>query len=195
MIYQLQPKEKLRQVGQKDQTVAQLINALDDAYLKADVLQDREKCIYFMQALQSDIARHVQFHGGLPYDTKTEAAKAYSDATLGTASFLHKETPDINSLFKTTTYCEYCLQRGHDVTACRQKGNNATGTRDRKMTQATGPHPNALLNETIKWKQKSTETEITTATTATKNAQCVRRSSIRNQIVNFKLEHIMDPNN
>lgn len=63
------------------------------------------------------------------------------------------------------------------------------------MIQATGSHPNARLNETIKWKQKSTETEITTATTTTKNVQCIRRSSIKNQIVTFKLEHIMDPNN
>ena len=41
--YQLQLKEKLRYIRQKDQTVTQLINALDEAFLRDQVLQDEQK--------------------------------------------------------------------------------------------------------------------------------------------------------
>ena len=79
-----------------------------------------------MQALRPDVARHIQLLGGLTYEAKTDAAKAYSDATLGTASFVHQETPDINSLFTTVKFCDFYKRKGHDLLECRDRTKNPT---------------------------------------------------------------------
>lgn len=50
--YLLQLKGKLCNIKQKNQTAAQLIDALDDAFWKAKVTNDGEECIYLMQALR-----------------------------------------------------------------------------------------------------------------------------------------------
>ena len=50
--YLLQLKGKLCNINQKNQTAAQLIDALDDAFWKAKVTNDGEECIYLMQALR-----------------------------------------------------------------------------------------------------------------------------------------------
>lgn len=50
--YLLQLKGKLCNIKQKNQTAAQLIDALDEAFWKAKVTNDGEECIYLMQALR-----------------------------------------------------------------------------------------------------------------------------------------------
>ena len=50
--YLLQLKGKLCNIKQKNQTAAQLIDALDDTFWKAKVTNDGEECIYLMQALR-----------------------------------------------------------------------------------------------------------------------------------------------
>lgn len=68
-----------------------------------------------------DIARYVQLHGGLAYESKAVAAKSYSDATLGTASFIHQETSDLPTLFTTIKFCEFCNEKGHDIVECHDR--------------------------------------------------------------------------
>ena len=68
-----------------------------------------------------DIARYVQLHGGLAYESKAVAAKSYSDATLGTASFIHQETSDLPTLFTTIKFCEFCNKKGHDIVECHDR--------------------------------------------------------------------------
>ena len=79
-----------------------------------------------MQALRPIVARHIQLLGGLTYEAKTDAAKSYSDATLGKASFVHQETPDINSLFRTVKFCDFYKRKGHDLLECRDRTKNPT---------------------------------------------------------------------
>lgn len=50
--YLLQLKGKLCNIKQKNQTAAQLIDALDEAFWKAKVTNGGEECIYLMQALR-----------------------------------------------------------------------------------------------------------------------------------------------
>ena len=68
-----------------------------------------------------DIARYVQLHGRLAYESKAVAAKSYSDTTLGTASFIHQETSDLPTLFTTIKFCEFCNKKGHDIVECRDR--------------------------------------------------------------------------
>lgn len=68
-----------------------------------------------------DIARCVQLRRGLAYESKAVAAKSYSDATLGTASFIHQETSDLPTLFTTIKFCEFCNKKGHDIVECHNR--------------------------------------------------------------------------
>ena len=116
--------------------VTQLINALDEAFLRDHITQDGEKVIYLIQALRPDIVWDIQLLRGYTYSSQVKAAKAYSDAMISTISFLREEVRNINTFLKTFQFCEYCMTKGHNMAECIQKNGSKTTTRNRKLAHS-----------------------------------------------------------